>query len=266
MKKIITMLLIIFITINICYISRVYAAGLCTLNASFSAETTNPGKEVVLTISTTNINGGLSGVNVTLEYDESVLELLGVEKVDGWTIMQTENSFAIVTDNSEETTKTGNIGKIKLKVLDSAAKTKTSIKLTSVQATRDGATMEKLDDISKDLNIVKATSSSDSSNNGTNNEQNNEKDKEGNQGQSQGQSQNSSSSSKSNNTQSNANKNNSSSNSKSSTNTVQTKKAKTQNSKLPYTGSLSIGIGSVLIITIIAAVSYMKYIKYKDVK
>ena len=176
--------------------------------------------------------------------------------------MQTENSFTIVTDSSEETTTTGNIGKIKLKVLDSAAETKTSVKLTSVQATRDGATMEKLDDISKDLSIAKATSSSDSTNNETNNEQNNEKDKEENKGQSQ----NSSSSSKSNNTQSNVNNNNESSNSKSSTNAEQTKKAKTQNSKLPYTGSWSIGIGSALIITLIAAVSYMKYIKYKDIK
>ena len=313
-KKIETILLMIIFIINICFISKVYAVDLCTLNASFNEETTNPGKDIVLTLSTTSINGGVSGINVTLEYDESILELTGFEKVDGWTVMQTENSFTLVTDSSEETTTVGNIGKIKLKVKENVEETKTNIKLTSVQATKDGSSVEDLGDISKELNIVKPTNNTDiddenntdtntdtddennndtntdtddENNNNTNTDTDNENnnntntdtDKENNNGTNTDGENNSDTSNYTNNENNNVNDNinddsnnneqvqsNIEDNSNLSDNTTEKTSAKTQSLKLPYTGNLSFGIGSVLIIAIVAGLSYMKYIKYKDIK
>ena len=114
-KRIISIFIFIFM-LSCCSIYKVNATTSCTLDASLSSGSAKPEDEIQLTVSVNKFNDGIAGVGFTLDFDSSILEITGVEKVSDWTITQTEDSFTVITDNYESTTKEGKIGIIKLRI------------------------------------------------------------------------------------------------------------------------------------------------------
>ena len=168
MRKV-SVLLVIFLLFNLLVVGNVLADNICTISAGFNPSNLNPGKELKITISAKDITEGISAVSFTLDYDSSVFDFAGVEKKDGWTISQTETLYSIITDDYNATTTAGDIGVIKLKVKDDAKIGTTPVKLTTIEVAKEDASLISIGEISQNITIEKAnTSSNNNSNNNSN--------------------------------------------------------------------------------------------------
>ena len=253
MKKLSVLLIVVFI-LNICIIGSVFAANVCKISASFSPSNPNPGNELKISISASDITEGITAVSFTLDYDSQIFDFTGVEKADGWTISQTENLFSMITDDYNATSKSGKIGVIKLKVKEGASLGNTSIKLTSIKVAKEDASIISIGEINQNITIEKvSTKPSENTTNTNTNTTNNTKNT------------NNTANSESVNTNTNSAKSNTSTNNEKNNNNVETKKAESKNSNLPYTGYAIKGIGLLLVVIIFSIFSYKKYFKYKNI-
>ena len=260
MRKV-SVLLVIFLLINLLVVGNVLADNICTISAGFNPSNLNPGKELKITISAKDITEGISAVSFTLDYDSSVFDFAGVEKKDGWTISQTETLYSIITDDYNATTTAGDIGVIKLKVKDDAKIGTTPVKLTTIEVAKEDASLISIGEISQNITIEKANTSSNNNSNITNttNTTNNT------------QPVNTTNTTKStNNTNKNTTNTVSENSNKKSTNTINnenTNTAKSKNVVLPNTGNVAKGIGvvGILLVAIFSIISLTKFFKYKNI-
>ena len=264
MRKV-SVLLVILLLFNLLVVGNVLADNICTISAGFNPSNLNPGKELKITISAKDITEGISAVSFTLDYDSSVFDFAGVEKKDGWTISQTETLYSIITDDYNATTTAGDIGVIKLKVKDDAKIGTTPVKLTTIEVAKEDASLISIGEISQNITIEKAnTSSNNNSNNNSNitnttNTTNNT------------QPVNTTNTTKStNNTNKNTTNTVSENSNKKSTNTINnenTNTAKSKNVVLPNTGNVAKGIGvvGILLVAIFLIISLTKFFKYKNI-
>ena len=260
MRKV-SVLLVIFLLINLLVVGNVLADNICTISAGFNPSNLNPGKELKITISAKDITEGISAVSFTLDYDSSVFDFAGVEKKDGWTISQTETLYSIITADYNATTTAGDIGVIKLKVKDDAKIGTTPVKLTTIEVAKEDASLISIGEISQNITIEKANTSSNNNSNITNttNTTNNT------------QPVNTTNTTKStNNTNKNTTNTVSENSNKKSTNTINnenTNTAKSKNVVLPNTGNVAKGIGvvGILLVAIFSIISLTKFFKYKNI-
>ena len=260
MRKV-SVLLVIFLLINLLVVGNVLADNICTISAGFNPSNLNPGKELKITISAKDITEGISAVSFTLDYDSSVFDFAGVEKKDGWTISQTETLYSIITDDYNATTTAGDIGVIKLKVKDDAKIGTTPVKLTTIEVAKEDASLISIGEISQNITIEKANTSSNNNSNITNttNTTNNT------------QPVNTTNTTKStNDTNKNTTNTVSENSNKKSTNTINnenTNTAKSKNVVLPNTGNVAKGIGvvGILLVAIFSIISLTKFFKYKNI-
>lgn len=173
MKRSIKILLIVCITFLICNIpiTKVYADNVCKIQADLSSTYAKPGTEIEMPISISNINEAIVGVGFSLKYDTSILEIVKLNNSNDWIITQTENFFTIFTKDYEETTQSGKIASIVFKVKNyEQATNTTAITLSSIQITKDDASVENLEEIKKEL-----TTNISGNNSSTKNEKNSNK-------------------------------------------------------------------------------------------
>ena len=124
--KVLTILIISILVIGV--LNNSYAVSVCTIKGNFSPNNPNPGQEVTIDISATEINEAIAGVGFTLEYDAEKLDIVSSTATELWEISQTETLFTILTKNFEATNNTGKIATLKLKVKENATISETTIK------------------------------------------------------------------------------------------------------------------------------------------
>lgn len=172
MKKSLKLLLIVFITFFICNIpkTKLYANNVCQIQADLSSTYAKPGTEIEMSISISNINEAIAGVEFSLDYDSSILEVVKLNNTNNWTITQTENFFTIFTKDYEATTQAEKMASIIFKVKNHEQVNATAVTLSSIQITKDDASVVNLEEIKKEL-----STNTSGNNNLTTNEKNSNK-------------------------------------------------------------------------------------------
>jgi hypothetical protein len=150
--KILTILIISVLAIGV--LNNSYAVSVCTIKGNFSPNNPNPGQEVTIDISATEINEVIAALGFMLEYDTEKFDIITVTDTDSWEIDRSENSFTLVTKNREAITNTGKIATVKLKVKDNAPISESTIKLTSIEVATDDGDLVSIGDISEIINIT----------------------------------------------------------------------------------------------------------------
>lgn len=267
MRKV-SVLLVILLLFNLLVVGNVLADNICTISAGFNPSNLNPGKELKITISAKDITEGISAVSFTLDYDSSVFDFAGVEKKDGWTISQTETLYSIITDDYNATTTAGDIGVIKLKVKDDAKIGTTPVKLTTIEVAKEDASLISIGEISQNITIEKANTSSNNNSNNNSNITNTTNTTNNTQPVNTTNTTNTTKST--NNTNKNTTNTVSENSNKKSTNTINnenTNTAKSKNVVLPNTGNVAKGIGvvGILLVAIFSIISLTKFFKYKNI-
>ena len=156
MKNRVLKALVIFIIIivSIGILNNSYAVSVCTIKGAFSPSNPQPGQEITIDISATEINEAIAGVSFTLEYDAEKFDIVSANATDLWEISQIETQFTILTKNYEATKNTGKIATIKLKVKENAAVSETTIKLLNIEATTDDMDSVTIGEISQQISIT----------------------------------------------------------------------------------------------------------------
>ena len=150
--KILSMFIIIALYIGL--LNNSYAASVCTIKGVFSPSNPQPGQEVTIDISATEINEGITGLSFSLEYDAEKFEIISATATDEWELSQTESLYTILTKNYEATTSTGKVATLKLKVMENAPISQITLKLTNIEVTTDDADSVAVGDISQSINII----------------------------------------------------------------------------------------------------------------
>ena len=274
--KILTILIISVLAIGV--LNNSYAVSVCTIKGNFSPNNPNPGQEVTIDISATEINEAIAGVGFTLEYDTEKFDIITVTDTDSWEIDRSENSFTLVTKNREAITNTGKIATVKLKVKDNAPISESTIKLTSIEVATDDGDLVSIGDISEIINITAKEEQQENQHSGGNDtkpEENNPTDVDSerenentnnnnndNQNEQQTQKPTTSTDVDSNKiVVVNGNKNSGSSTKAESS----SKDSSITNKSLPKTGITTICIGAIVIALIGMVASFMAYRKYKNI-
>ena len=267
-RRIVAILLVMFVVLNLWCVSRVYAANVCTIKANFSPSNPKAGDTVNIDVSAEEINEAIVGVAFSLDFNSNLLSITSVEAETGWTVTQTDTLITLFTDGLESTTQTGKICSIKLIVNGDADETSTTINLHNIEVTKEDASTVEIGDVTQDINITKAstdpeptpepdtnTNIDNETNTNVGNETNTNVDNETN-------------TNVGNETNINTNNSNSNSNAGQITNISFNGKASdattSKTESLPYTGKALIGVGAISII-IVAVMSYVKYNKYKNI-
>ena len=288
--KVLIMLIISILAIGI--LNNSYAVSVCTIKGELSPNNPNPGQEVTIDISATEINEAIAGLSFTLEYDAEKLEMISATATDLWKMDISENSFTIITQNNEAITNTEKIVTIRLKVKDNAPISESTIKLTHIEVATDDADAVTIEDISNDINIVAKSeqqenkpsgddnkpaedkptdvdsenenNNENNSNNENNNNNNNNNEKTNNDNQNQQPTEKPSTSTEVDNNKIvvvNGNTNRGSSTKAESSN----KDASTTNKSLPDTGLTMIYTIAIAVVLIGMGASFIAYRKYKNI-
>ena len=243
---------LLFIISNV-FLSSVYAANVCTLEAKSNKSDISKGEEFTINVSLKEINEGITGVGYTIEFDENVLEFVGQTVAKNWTVTKLETFCSYMTENYEATTTTGTLTDLKFKVKENSNVGSTAIILNAIEVVKDDTSSEKLNNISVNLNVVEQSSTpgkeneeenkpteKEDQNGETENTDNKPTEKE-NQGEDKGKEESNKPSEK------------------------ETNKENTSNEKLPNTGIRSGVILALIGTSIIVVVSYLKLSKYKGI-
>ena len=165
--------IVIICLFSVSLLNNSYATSVCTIKGFFSPSNPQPGQEVTIDVSASQINEGIAGVQFTLDYEAEKFELISATPTSEWDLTQTESLIVLMTKTSEVTTNTGTLATIKLKVKDDASLSTTSIKLTNIAVTTDDSDLVTIGEISQDITITskqgqQENSSSESNNTPTN--------------------------------------------------------------------------------------------------
>jgi len=156
-KFFIIIISLLFIISNV-FLSSVYAANVCTLEAKSNKSDINKGEEFTINVSLKEINEGITGVGYTIEFDENVLEFVGQTVAKNWTVTKLETFCSYMTENYEATTTTGTLTDLKFKVKENSNVGSTAITLNAIEVVKDDTSSEKLNNISVNLNVVEQSS------------------------------------------------------------------------------------------------------------
>ena len=148
---------LLFIISNV-FLSSVYAANVCTLEAKSNKSDISKGEEFTINVSLKEINEGITGVGYTIEFDENVLEFVGQTVAKNWTVTKLETFCSYMTENYEATTTTGTLTDLKFKVKENSNVGSTAIILNAIEVVKDDTSGEKLNNISVNLNVVEQSS------------------------------------------------------------------------------------------------------------
>ena len=169
-SKLLACLVIICVIINVFAISSVNAeTTVATIGASFSKVTLNPGDELSIVISASQINEAIAGMSFTLTYDDTLFDYVGDTAGSIWTSSKLENSYTILTKTYEGTTQTGEIITITLRAKSTITTESTdTITISAIELSKDDASTVPMDgELTKDITI-KVSSSESGNNSGSN--------------------------------------------------------------------------------------------------
>lgn len=111
---------IIISLICISLLNYSYAGSPCTPFASLKPSNPQPGDEITIDFSFTNIHDPVTSISFYLKYEHEKFEYVDAIATDFWNISVIEDNFFISSKNNEATTTTGKFATIKLKVKDNA--------------------------------------------------------------------------------------------------------------------------------------------------
>ena len=233
------------------------AAGQTVIDISAQNEI-EKGKTLVVTLPVTGDGDGVNGLQGTLKYDSTVLELVDKSTITGWTITGYNASTGVfltevsnVADESTFITDKKDLITFKFKVKENATSGNTQIDVTNIVAS--GASSLQNTSVSKTVNIVGTTNSNNNSNSNTENSSNNNTNNNYNN-----------SNNSSNNSNNSSNSSNSSSTNYSSRKT-NTDTSTTATKAIPYAGTEKLLLKCIIVLSILSIFFYLKFNKYKDV-
>ena len=157
-KKFFIIIISLLFIISTVFLSSVYAANVCTLEAKSSKTEISKGEEFTINVSLKEINEGITGVGYTIEFDENVLEFVGQTVAKTWTVTKLETFCSYMTESYEATTTTGTLTDLKFKVKENSNVGSTAITLNAIEVVKDDTSSEKLNNISVNLNVVEQSS------------------------------------------------------------------------------------------------------------
>lgn len=136
-RKILVTLLILLMVVFTC-IKNSYAAGSFSASLTPSNSRVSKGSEVKVTLKLSGINveDGINALTATLDYDSDVLQLSksNVKGLNDWSISFNEDNSKLEIDRAETITEDQEIATFTFKVADNTSATSTSIKLKSISA------------------------------------------------------------------------------------------------------------------------------------
>lgn len=247
-------LILILATMIIFNMISVVEAASFKASVSASSATIERGKEVVISISISDIDvgNGIQALQGTLQYDSSALIYSSIQASAGWgsPLFNPENG-SIVVESGDYITKEQQVLKITFKVKEDAKVGDTVVTFKDVKAS-DGEIMVNANQSSVTIKVAEVkTDEGDNNttgNNTTDNNTTNGTDTNNNANQ---------------NSNTNTNNNNANSNTNVTNSANNTNKA--ASNSLPKTGIESYIGFIILAVIIVAIVSYIKYKKYKNV-
>lgn len=136
-KKFLITLLILLIVVLV-GVNNSYAAGSYSASLTPSNSRVSKGSEVKVTLKLSGINveDGINALTATLDYDSDVLSMSksNVKGLNDWSISYNEDNSKLEIDRAETITEDQEIATFTFKVADNTSATSTSIKLKSISA------------------------------------------------------------------------------------------------------------------------------------
>ncbi len=156
MKRKISVILIILVMTIAWLVGHAFAVSKSDVKLSVFVSPSNPGRgdEVTITVSLSELKVGVSSVSFAFNYDKAVFEDVKATASIGWTSTLTGTTYFINTDNLEDTTQTGTILTISLKVKSNAqVGTQSNISFTSIQASAGRDLINDFENLSRTITI-----------------------------------------------------------------------------------------------------------------
>ena len=107
------------------------------LSSFFTLLLGQPGDEITIDFSFTNIHDPVTSISFYLEYEHEKFEYVDAIATDFWDISVIEDSFFISSKNNEPTTTPGKFATIKLKVKDNVAASTETIEWKNIEVSFD---------------------------------------------------------------------------------------------------------------------------------
>lgn len=128
---VLAVIILMFLVINESLAAGSFSASLTPNNTKVSK-----GSEVKVTlkVSGINVDGGISSLVATLDYDSDVLSLSDKKALNDWTITYNEDNSKLVLDKADAITDDQEIATFTFKVAENTSATTTSIKIKSISA------------------------------------------------------------------------------------------------------------------------------------
>ena len=156
MKRKISVILVIMIMVIGLFVGHTLAASSSDVKLSVFVSPSNPtpGGEVTITISFSELKIGVSAASFAFNYDDTVIESVNAEAGDGWTSSLVGTTYFLNTSDFVDTTKTGTILTLTLKVKNNAqVGTQTNISFSSIQVSAGTDLINNFNELSKTLTI-----------------------------------------------------------------------------------------------------------------
>ena len=152
--RLLKIILLLIIILCICVFNNSYATSVGTIKGFFKPNNPLPGDEVMVQISSTQLNEGITTVSFDLEYDGEKLDFVSDTPTENWKLTKQENTYTLTTEDGNATTTTGEIVTIKLKVTENAPISTSIIKITKLQLITEDKTKVSIGDITEEIKIT----------------------------------------------------------------------------------------------------------------
>ena len=266
-RKTLIIFSILFIILNLVFAGKIYAANICTVGFSVTNSTPQREEEVAVTVSVKNITEAIASVGFTVQYDSEIFDTPVVETLNGWTQQVAGTTYALIAPANEGTTRAEDIYKLKFKVKSDAAIGETKIGFTNLQVAKDDGSVVNIEGVENNITIKEKQQeqSQDEQNQDEQNQDEQGQDEQNQDEQSQDEQKNDE-----NNTEKSKNQTTDTSSNKDTSNqNIKTINSKEDNTKasntLPKTGKTQLLITGIIVLALVAGVSYKVYRKYKGI-
>ena len=266
-RKTLIIFSILFIILNLVFAGKIYAANICTVGFSVTNSTPQREEEVAVTVSVKNITEAIASVGFTVQYDSEIFDTPVVETLNGWTQQVAGTTYALIAPANEGTTRAEDIYKLKFKVKSDAAIGETKIGFTNLQVAKDDGSVVNIEGVENNITIKEKQQeqSQDEQNQDEQNQDEQNQDDQNQDEQSQDEQKNDE-----NNTEKSKNQTTDTSSNKDTSNqNIKTINSKEDNTKasntLPKTGKTQLLITGIIVLALVAGVSYKVYRKYKGI-
>ena len=152
--KLLKVILLLISISCICVFNNSYATSVGTIKGFFKPNNPSPGDEVIVQISSTQLNEGITTLSFNLEYDAEKLEFVSDTPTENWKLAKQENTYTLTTKDGNATTTIGEILTTKLKVKENAPISTSIIKITKLQLITEDKAKVSIGDISEEIKIT----------------------------------------------------------------------------------------------------------------